>query len=167
MKKKRKSTEILCGTVFICLLTILDQITKSLAIGHLKAQDAVVLLPGILELDYLENQGMAFGMLEGKRILFLFFFVLFFLAMVYCLWKMPFQKKYVPLRFFLILMASGALGNFLDRLFRGYVVDFISFCLIHFPIFNLADVFVVCGGIGLVFLLFFYYDEKDLTFLQF
>ena len=67
----------------------------------------------------------------------------------------------------LYVLVSGALGNFIDRIFRGYVVDFIYVSLIDFPVFNLADVYVVCGGILLLLLVCFYYkDDDDFAFLK-
>lgn len=67
-----------------------------------------------------------------------------------------------------VLMLSGALGNMIDRVFRGYVIDFIYFSLIDFPVFNMADIYVVCGGILLVIFVFFKYKkEDDFDFLSF
>ena len=63
-------------------------------------------------------------------------------------------------------MFGGAAGNFIDRLFRGYVVDFIYFSLIDFPVFNIADIYVVCGGIVLVLLVVFKYKDEDFEFLS-
>jgi signal peptidase II len=65
-----------------------------------------------------------------------------------------------------VVICGGALGNFLDRLFRGYVVDYIYFCLIDFPVFNLADIFVVCAGIVLIALMLFKYKDEDFAFLR-
>ena len=64
------------------------------------------------------------------------------------------------------VLFGGAAGNFIDRLFRGYVVDFIYFSLIDFPVFNIADIYVVCGGIVLVFLVVFKYKDEDFEFLS-
>ena len=63
-------------------------------------------------------------------------------------------------------MFGGAAGNFIDRIVRGYVVDFIYFSLIDFPVFNLADIYVVCGGIALVLLVVFRYKDEDFDFLS-
>lgn len=81
--------------------------------------------------------------------------------------KIPKNSYYAPLMAVLFILLSGALGNFIDRVFRGYVVDFIYFCLIDFPTFNLADVYVVCGGVLLLlFVCFFYRDDRDFDFLK-
>ena len=73
----------------------------------------------------------------------------------------PATAYYGPLLFTAAVVFSGAMGNFIDRVFRGYVVDFIYFSLIDFPTFNVADIYVTCGIIALVFLIFFRYKEED------
>ena len=79
--------------------------------------------------------------------------------------KIPKTPKYFPLTLVLIVMASGAVGNFIDRLTREYVVDFIYFRLIDFPIFNIADIYVVCGCIAMIFLLLVKYQDEDFAFM--
>lgn len=153
------------GLLIMAVLLFLDQWTKALSIRYLRGQDSIILIPGVLELKYLENRGMAFGLLEGKRLLFLGFGLLFFLLIGYVYWKTPPIPRYYPLVGVLTLIGAGALGNFMDRLFRGCVVDFIYFSLIDFPIFNLADTYVVSGGILMVLIVCFMYREEELTFL--
>ena len=155
------------GILLIFLLTILDQITKYLAICNLKGNTGITLIEGVLRLRYLENRGMAFGLLQGK-VLFLILICLFFFAVIlYLFAKTPSVSYYAPLLITAAVVFSGAMGNFIDRLFRGYVVDFIYFSLIDFPTFNVADIYVTCGIVVLVCLLFFYYtEENDFDFLK-
>lgn len=164
---KKNSRYFGAGGAFFLLLTLLDQLTKYLAIHFLKGQESVVLIPGALELSYLENRGMAFGMLQGRLLFLIGICLIFFAGVLYVLWRMPKEPDYLPLAGVLLVLVSGAAGNFIDRVFRGYVVDFIYFSLIHFPTFNLADIYVVCGGIFLVLLVCFKYkDDRDFDFLK-
>lgn len=157
----------LTGLFSVFFLTFLDQLTKVLAVTQLKGQKPFVLFKGVLELSYLENRGMAFGLFQGKIPYFVAMCLLFFAAVLYVFVKIPKNSYYAPLMAVLFILLSGALGNFIDRVFRGYVVDFIYFCLIDFPTFNLADVYVVCGGVLLLlFVCFFYRDDRDFDFLK-
>ena len=149
------------------ILIFLDQITKYEALLHLKGQDSVSLIPGVLEFSYVENKGMAFGMLEGRQILFIGMCILFCSVLIWVFVRIPKNFYYLPLMFTGAVLFGGAVGNLADRLLRGYVVDFIYFSLIDFPVFNLADIYVVCGGIILVVLVIFKYkDDEDFTFLS-
>ena len=72
------------------------------------------------------------------------------------------ERRYLVLRILAVLIVAGAIGNFIDRLRLGYVVDFFYFCLIDFPIFNVADIYVTVSTFVLLFVMFFYYKEEDL-----
>ena len=85
----------------------------------------------------------------------------------YVLFKTPDAKKYRILHLLLSLIAAGAIGNMIDRVRFDYVVDFIYFVLINFPIFNVADIYVTISTIALVILLLFVYKENDLNFISF
>lgn len=152
-------------STLILLLIFLDQFTKYEILLHLKGQNSISLIPGVLELSYVENRGMAFGMLEGKQFLFVGMCVVFCIALIWLFVRIPKNGYYLPLLLTGAVLFGGAAGNFADRLFRGYVVDFIYFSLIDFPVFNLADIYVVCGGIVLVFLVIFKYKDEDFDFL--
>ena len=147
------------------LLIIADQVTKKLAVVKLKNHSGFSIIPGVLELSYLENKGMAFGMFQGKQILFIILSIAFCILLFYLLIRIPKTPYYRPLMVIGSVLAAGALGNFIDRLSHGYVIDFIYFSLINFPIFNLADIFVVCGGIALVLFVLFRYKDEDFAFI--
>ena len=153
----------LAGIIF---LVAADQFSKYLVFHNLKNNPSISLIPGVLELHYLENRGMAFGMLQGRQILFLALCVLFCIALLWLFIRIPKNGYYFPLILTGGIIASGAVGNFIDRAFRGYVIDFIYFSLIDFPVFNLADIFVVCGGIILVLLVLFRYRDEDFDFIN-
>ena len=117
-------------------------------------------------MSYLENRGMAFGMFQGRQVLFLILCMAFFAVLLYLYARIPKNKYYLPLLITGAVLASGALGNFIDRLLYGYVIDFIYVSLIDFPVFNVADIFVVCGGIAFVFLAGFCYRDEDFDFIK-
>ncbi len=149
------------------LLIMADQITKHFAITNLKNHEPWVLWEGVFELHYLENRGAAFGMLQGQKFFFIFIAAVILGIIVYVLWKMPYQKRYVKLHITLVFIASGALGNLIDRVRYDYVVDFLYFSLINFPVFNVADIYVTLAAFALAALLLFVYKESDLEFLTF
>jgi len=147
---------------FVLILLFSDQFTKQLAVARLKGTGAVSLIPGVMELIYVENTGMAFGLLKGGRIIFLGICMIFLPFLWWFHSKIPSEKRFLPLRICLILITAGALGNAMDRLLRGYVVDFFQTVFIDFPVFNLADCYVVVGAFLLVFLMLFVYKEGEL-----
>ena len=140
-----------------------DQFTKTLAVNHLKGQDPFILIKNVFQFEYLENHGAAFGILQNKQI---FFFIIVLIISVFIIWfylHVPMTKKLLPLRICAVFIFSGAIGNFIDRLKLGYVVDFFYFKVINFPIFNVADIYVTCSAIFLAVLLIFCYKEEDLN----
>lgn len=147
--------------VLTALLVLLDQATKLAAVSALKDGGPYVLIPGVFQLQYLENRGAAFGLLQNARICFLAVTLIALAAVIYVLVRLPLKRKYIVLRFLMVLIAAGAVGNMIDRVFLGYVRDFLYFSLIDFPIFNVADIYVTCATILLILLLLFYYKEED------
>ena len=155
------------GCTIIFILTFLDQGSKYFVLTRLKNTPDIILIPGVLQLHYIENRGMAFGLFEGKIPVFVILCVLFFCVFFYVYARIPRTGYYLPLTITSLIMVSGALGNFIDRIFRKYVVDFIYFSLIDFPVFNMADIYVVCSGILLVILVCFKYkNDEDYHFLR-
>jgi signal peptidase II len=88
-------------------------------------------------------------------------------GVAYAVFRMPANKKYVPLHLIAMFLASGAVGNMIDRFTRGYVVDFLYFKLINFPVFNVADCYVTVSMLAFLLLFLLYYKEEDLTCLSF
>ncbi len=144
------------------VLVGLDQWTKALAVKHLMGQPPLVLIEGIFELTYLENRGAAFGMLQGRQTFFFLIAAVVVAAALFAVWRMPEEKKYFPLFLCAIGVVSGAVGNLIDRLLQGYVVDFFYFRLINFPVFNVADCYVTISAAALILLFLFYYKDSDL-----
>ncbi len=163
---KHKSSLLIIDVLCVLIFTGLDQLTKYLAVLYLKGQPDIPIIPDILVLQYLENKGAAFGMLQNQKIFFIFIEVIILCVIAYVLVKTPDHKKYTILHFILVLIASGAIGNMIDRVVQDYVVDFIYFILIDFPIFNLADIYVTCATVAFAFVILFYYKEEDFSFLS-
>ena len=166
MTKNRKMPIISLGIVSFVILVLLDQITKKLAVLKLKDQEPFILIKNVFQLYYLENRGAAFGILQGKRTIFIILTVIVLVFMAYCYIKLPYAAKFLKLRIVIVLIASGAVGNCIDRSLHGYVVDFFYFNLINFPIFNVADIYVTCSAVLLVILILFVYKEQDITDLM-
>lgn len=152
----------IAAVVSIILLAALDQFTKALAVIHLKGQAPVVLIPGVLELQYLENTGMAFSLLQNAQI---FFYIVTGILIVLIAWvwlRIPAgEKRYAPLRVIAVFLEAGALGNLIDRVTLHYVRDFIYISLINFPVFNVADMYVTVSVFFLIVLLLFKYKDED------
>ena len=158
---------LLLDLLGILLLIGFDQITKYIAVMQLKDKPAFSIINGVLEFNYLENKGAAFGMLQNQKAFFVFVAVVILGVIVYVLYKTPDDKKYTKLHVLLSFIAAGAIGNMIDRIRLDYVVDFIYIVLINFPIFNVADMYVSFSTVILVILLLFVYKESDLNFISF
>ncbi len=152
---------ILAIAVNIVLIAI-DQLTKHLAVTRLKPLETVPLIKGVFSLTFVENRGAAFGILQGARWFFVILTLIVLAGLVYYYVKLPKTKVYGYVRGALVLICAGAIGNFIDRFFNGYVIDFLHATFIEFPVFNMADIYVVVGTALLFFLLlFFIKDEKE------
>ncbi len=153
-------------TLCLLIFTALDQVTKYMAVLYLKGKPDIPIIKNVLVLQYLENKGAAFGMLQNQKAFFIIIEVIILSAIVFVLFKIPAHKKYNLMHIVLVLVASGAIGNMIDRVRQDYVVDFIYFVLIDFPIFNVADIYVTCATVIFAILILFYYKEEDFAFLS-
>jgi len=163
---KQKIIQLVIDLLAIIILFIIDQWTKHIVLTQLKGKDAIPLIKDVLEFEYLENRGAAFGMLQNKKILFIIMATIMFIIIFYILIKLPHDKKYIWWQVFLCLICAGGIGNMYDRLVLNYVVDFIYFKLINFPIFNFADICVSIGTVLLFIIVLFKTKEADLEFLK-
>lgn len=141
-------------------LVALDQFSKYKAVVHLKEMRTFPIIQNVFHFTYVENEGAAFGILQNKRLFFIMITLVVLLGISYYYLKMPKKKPYNRIRLCLILIFSGALGNLIDRIRLGYVVDFFDFRLINFPVFNVADVCVVIGTIFLSLLILFLTEDE-------
>lgn len=140
----------------------IDQFTKFLALKYLKDLSSIKIINNILELTYVENNGAAFGILQGKQTFFYILTGFVLLFIIYIFVKKPFNKHYLLLNISLLLIFSGACGNFIDRLTNRFVIDFIYFVPINFPVFNFADVMITCGTALLFLGIFTVYKHDDI-----
>ncbi len=154
---------ILIGIIFVASI-VLDQLTKKWAVGVLKDGSSIKIIGDFLRFTYAENRGAAFSILQDQRFFFIITTVVMLTVMAYIYFKTKNITKLSKLS--IAMIAGGAIGNFLDRLRLGYVVDFIDVRFgnfYNFPIFNIADSFVVCGTILMIFLILFNRFEKSET----
>ena len=153
------------SVLIVGVAVFLDQFTKKLAVTYIK-DTPINIVDGVFELRYLENRGAAFGMLQNKQWFFLIISFVLLIAAIFMFIKLPHAKRMIPLRLCMIFITSGAIGNMIDRICLNYVVDFLYFKLINFPIFNVADIYVSVSTFVLAALLLFYYkdDEVDAFF---
>lgn len=164
----KKSIRLLIDLIVVVLLVILDQITKSWAVNNLKDSEPIVLIKGVLQLYYLPNgnTGAAFGILSGHRLFFLIIAMLVVSVIAFALVKIPCTSRFQLLRILLVFVAAGGVGNMIDRFRLSYVIDFIYFYLINFPIFNVADCYVTVATISIALLIIFRYKEEDMRVLE-
>ena len=135
--------------LFAALIAIADQVTKYLTVANIPLYGDVELLPGVVGLTYVQNTGAAWSSFQGMQWLFAVIFILFTAAII---WE--YKKKSLGFTTFewwcIIAVYGGGLGNMIDRVRLGYVVDMIETQFIQFPVFNLADCFITCGCIALI-----------------
>ncbi len=144
-------------TAAIILLVILDQAVKYLVKTNIPLGGSVPFLPGILGLTHIHNEGAAFSMLTGARWFFVVLTVVFLVFGLWVLWK---KKLRHPLGIWSwVLVLAGAAGNLIDRCLYGYVVDMFEVQFMRFAIFNVADIFVVVGGILFCVYYLFLHDK--------
>ena len=148
----------------VCLI-VFDQITKKIVLARLVGQP-YVLIEGVFEFRYLENRGAAFGILQNSIPFFLVIAVVILIVVLWCFLRLPAGRHYLPINIALLLLFSGAIGNMIDRIFRRFVVDFMYFRLIDFPIFNVADCYVTIGAALVIISVIFVYKDGDLACLR-
>ncbi len=141
----------------ICIVAV-DAVTKLLAIRRLALIDTLPLWEGVFHLTYVENRGAAFGMMQGGRVFFVVISLIIIAAMFYMVRRYKNRSKLLD--YGVVFIASGAVGNMIDRIFRGFVVDFFDFCLIDYPVFNVADIFV-CIGAGMLAIYIIFFEGKN------
>ncbi len=137
----------------IFIIVVADQISKYITIQYLKPLKTVPLLEGVLSLSYVENRGAAFGILQNQRWFLIILPIL--IVTVIVIYLVMHRKESLLTRICLAVILGGAIGNLIDRIFLGYVVDMFQVTFIEFPVFNVADMAVVCGTIILAVQLLF------------
>ena len=145
-----------------CMLVLIgiDQLTKVWAVSTLGNGMDIKLWEGVFHFHYISNYGAAWGILSGKKIFLIVLTSLIIIGMIWYMRKLPQTVWGKWGRVAFILIISGAIGNLIDRLFLGYVRDFLYFILINFPIFNVADILVVVG-VGLLMIVMFFGELEE------
>lgn len=140
------------------LLLLGDFAVKLLVRSRMRVFETIPVIQDVFHITYVQNTGAAFSILSGQKWLLLAVTSALVLGILcYVFWKRP---KNITLLLALTLIVSGGLGNLIDRALLGFVVDYFDFRLIHFAVFNLADVFVVCGTVLLGIYLIFLEDKE-------
>lgn len=147
--------------IYSVLLVGIDQFIKYLVCLYLKPVSTVALIQDAIHLTYMENRGAAFSSMQGKYLFLVIFTSIVIIAGI--IWICASKKNTPKLAIWSIAtIIGGGIGNLLDRVFRGFVVDYIDFRIINFAVFNFADICVVCGTILLAaFIIFSDFGRKN------
>ncbi len=143
--------------VIAVVILIFDQVTKYLAVKYLKNKAVITILDNILEFSYVENYGAAFGILQNRKYFFIFMTSLVIIA-IFVILVNNYYYLNKPMKVALAMLVGGSLGNLIDRIRLGYVIDFISVKFgdsYNFPVFNIADSFIVIATILVVYMVIF------------
>ncbi|MBO4785278.1 MAG: signal peptidase II [Lachnospiraceae bacterium] len=171
---KKALEKYVIPALYIVDIVLLDQWVKLLTLLYVKDTNGFYIINKVLKIFFVKNEGMAWGMLQNKQVLFIILTPIVLVALMYFYYKLPFEKKFIIARICLICLCGGAIGNFIDRLgllwegselFHGYVVDMIYVEIINFPVFNVADSFITVGFALMIFSMFFVYKENDFDLL--
>ena len=144
--------------LFVLAIVLADQWTKWLVVENIPLYGHVDFIPGFLGFTYTQNTGAAWSMLSGQQWLFVVVFVVLtaLLLLEYFKFRMPFTTVE---RWLIAAVYAGGLGNVIDRVRLGYVVDMIQTEFMDFPVFNVADCFITCGCILLILHMIFFNKE--------
>ena len=144
--------------LFVVFIVVIDQITKYLTVLYIPAIGVQTFIPGLLQITYVQNTGAAFSSFEGQQWLFALIFLIFTVLIVYEYKKMPMGFTTFE-RWCIAAIYGGGLGNMIDRVRLGYVVDMIETTFMEFPVFIVADCFITCGCVLLMIHLFLFIKE--------
>ncbi|MBP5152794.1 MAG: signal peptidase II [Lachnospiraceae bacterium] len=161
---KKYASKLICALA-CALLVLTDQLTKNWMVANLKGRENIVWIKNVFELEYLENNGAAFSSFMGKQGFLITLTVIVTLVALIEFIRIPESKRYAWLHVAFMLLIAGALGNLIDRVKQGYVVDFFYFVPINFPRFNVADICVTLAVPIFLILFFFVYKEEETEFL--
>lgn len=145
---------LICAVLFV----VIDQVSKWLVVNNLGKGGSVTVIPGLLDFTYSENDGMAFGLgSDAFRWVFIIVTVVVSGILIYLMFRLEFKSK---LYFSSVAcIVGGGIGNLIDRLLNGYVVDFLSLSFFS-PICNFADYCITAGTVLLIIYILFYFDKN-------
>lgn len=145
--------------ILTVVLVALDQLVKYLVLNHIDLGAHVPFIPHIVELTYVQNTGAAFSMFEEHTWILALISLVMSLVLAVALWKNFFRHPVGKIT--LTLLLAGAVGNLIDRVFRGFVVDMFNVLFMNFAVFNVADICVVVGGIAAAVYYLFFMDKLE------
>ena len=151
--------------IIIAVLVLVDQLIKLVVVDKIELAKEVPVIGDAVVITYLKNTGAAWSFMSGKTIILVIISVIVIGALGYFYKNLLADDKYRILRICIIFIVGGAIGNMIDRIRLGYVVDYIYFKIIHFPVFNFADICVTVCMFLMVILLLFKFDSKDMMVL--
>ena len=154
----RSRLRLLFFGLFVLFIVVADQITKMMVLKNIELFSEVKAIPGLFHFTYVQNTGAAFSSFQGMRWMFVGIFALLTGLLLLEYFKKPMPFKTFD-RFCLAAVYGGALGNVIDRVRIGYVVDMICVDFMDFPVFNVADCFITCGAVLLMVHLVFFNKE--------
>lgn len=161
--------------ILILILVGIDQISKNLVITRLNHHKNYPIVKYFFSFEYLENRGVAFGILSGRMPLITCFVIIITICIAYGVYILEkaivkdsrFTKKFTLIQVVCTFLIAGSIGNMIDRIRFGFVIDFIKFDFINFPTFNIADCYVTVAAFVLFVTLMFFVSEDDLNSLKF
>ena len=151
---------MIASILFVILLVVLDQASKIyLTLVNKTSPIDLEVIRGFFRITYTCNDGAAFSILKGKRVFFIIMTIVVVFLIVYYLLK---NKVYWVEKYSLLLIISGAVGNLIDRIMYGYVIDFLDFIIFgyDFPVFNIADA-ALCIGVGIILILMLLEERNE------
>lgn len=143
--------------LIVSIIVLLDQITKYLAVKYLKGEAPHILIQNFFELEYVENYGAAFGILQNKKVFFIIITIMVIVGIITIFFRYS-RRFNNTMNMSLVMLLGGTIGNFIDRIRLSYVIDFISIKFgrnYSFPVFNIADMFIVIGTFLIIFMVSF------------
>ena len=146
--------QFLFFSLFAALIVVADQITKYLTVALIPLYSRVDFIPGLLSFTYVQNTGAAWSIFEGMQWMFALIFLVLTAAVLYEYFKSPLPFSTFE-RWCIAAIYGGGLGNMIDRVRLGYVIDMIKTDFMVFPVFNVADCFITCGCFAMIFSLLF------------
>lgn len=153
---------MLLWSILAIFIIVFDQLTKYWVVENIGLTDSIKIIPNIVDFVYVKNTGAAFSFLANKTYGIV---LLSMISIIFCIAVILFIAKKKPTNKLLLsslaLMFSGAVGNVIDRVVRGFVVDFIELTFINFPVFNVADIAITVGAVLLIIYVSFFDKEKS------
>ncbi len=148
--------------LIVVVLVLIDQVVKFWALTYLAPIGTIPVINGLLSFTYVENRGAAYGSFSNYTQMLAVISFLMSIGLIYLIIKFDKYFEAKIIKYGLVLTLAGAIGNFIDRAFRSFVVDMFQFTFIDFPVFNVADICVVIGTAIIMFgILFLEEDDKD------